>query len=413
MSAKPYYTSNKLIEAVKRKISMPVYQTTMSEEDILAFANEEMMISQVPSVMEFHEEYFVFSVDIELEQSKNRYQIPDRAVGMKLRDICFVDSNNNIFEMTRILAEDKSFFNRNISNSTNVHKFYLEGNDVVLTPDITSVPNGGRLRFFIYLRPNQLVKDERAAVIQSFRQTLSIIDNSVIVAGQDSIVLQNVTFVPVTSSPQTNEFVIGATATDTATNLAAAINSSQSLKKISAVASGTSVLISSTNKFLKITYSDTVAYSLNQNTEFVCADVIPSNIVSGSLVDLLQTNPGHRTYKYDIEVPQNGVSTNVILLKTSDIPDSMIVGDYICSANECIIPQIPPDLHNGLAERTCARILEALGDREGMSSVMTKIQDIENRQGNLLDNRVEGAPQKINARHSMLRYLGVGSRRRL
>jgi hypothetical protein len=178
MAAKPYYTSNKLIEAVKRKITMPTYQTTMSEDDILAFANEEMMISQVPSIMEFHEEYFVFSVDVPLENNKNRYQIPDRAVGMKLRDICFVDSNNNFFEMTRIMAEDKSFFNRNISNSTNVHKFYLEGNDVVLTPDITSVPNGGSLRFFIYLRPNQLVKDERAAIVSSFRQQLTITDNS-------------------------------------------------------------------------------------------------------------------------------------------------------------------------------------------------------------------------------------------
>ena len=82
-------------------------------------------------------------------------------------------------------------------------------------------------------------------------------------------------------------------------------------------------------------------------------------------------------------------------------------------ANECIIPQIPPDLHNALAERTAARILAAIGDTEGLGVANAKLQEIEARQGTLLDGRVEGAPQKITARHSLLRYGKMGTRKRM
>ena len=40
MAKKPYYTSNTLIEAVKRKMAMPISQVTFSDADILAFADE-------------------------------------------------------------------------------------------------------------------------------------------------------------------------------------------------------------------------------------------------------------------------------------------------------------------------------------------------------------------------------------
>jgi hypothetical protein len=89
------------------------------------------------------------------------------------------------------------------------------------------------------------------------------------------------------------------------------------------------------------------------------------------------------------------------------------IGDYACVANECIIPQIPPDLHNTLAERTAARILAAIGDVEGLQASNAKLQEIETRQGTILDDRVEGAPQKITARHSLLRYGKMGTRKRM
>lgn len=87
MAFTPWMTSDDLIESIKRKISFPVYQTTFSDQDILDFATEELMISQVPSVMQFHEEFFVTTRDVTLKPNKTKYPIPDRAIGMKLRDL--------------------------------------------------------------------------------------------------------------------------------------------------------------------------------------------------------------------------------------------------------------------------------------------------------------------------------------
>jgi len=93
-------------------------------------------------------------------------------------------------------------------------------------------------------------------------------------------------------------------------------------------------------------------------------------IYNSALVDILQTNPGHRTYTYDVTLV-TASGTQGTFAKTSLQHYSstgtgqvlvympIVVGDYIALANECIIPQIPPDLHTGLAERTAARILAA------------------------------------------------------
>ncbi len=95
----------------------------------------------------------------------------------------------------------------------------------------------------------------------------------------------------------------------------------------------------------------------------------------------------------------------------SDAPLSLEVGDYIALAGECFIPQIPTDLHNTLAERTCERILQALGDQAGLAITKAKITEMEQHQGVLIDNRVDGSPQKVLPRHSQLRYNKFSYRR--
>ena len=76
--AKPWMTSSDLVASVKRDISFPTSQVTFTDDDILEFANEEMLLAQVPSVMQFHEEYFVFEVDVTLEANKSKYALTDR-----------------------------------------------------------------------------------------------------------------------------------------------------------------------------------------------------------------------------------------------------------------------------------------------------------------------------------------------
>jgi len=437
MATTPWYTSDKLIAAVKRKITFPISQNTFTEDDILAFANEEMFISQVPAVMQYHEEYFVYRVQTPLVTNVSRYPIPDRSIGMKLRDLFWSDASGNYFEMTRISSDDKAFFQRNIGANQAIHKFYLENNDVILTPSVVGDPSGN-LNFFIFLRPNQLVRDSRARSFTGFTQNVQIVTNPS-VGDVLNISFNNqtnnptiYTFTAVTSpTPSAFEFTIGATNLDTASNLHTAIMNCGVANLGAYIGVGSDTVL--------ISFKDITALFSSPSSSIVVSDQIGFDINTsyeglftiGSVVDFLQTKPGHRTYSYDVVVQnvsarEDGVTIHNFTVNRTDLYtyysngynfepaiSNIQLGDYVCLANECIIPQIPPDLHNTLAERTAARILAAIGDTEGLQASNAKLQEIELRQGTLLDGRVEGTPQKITARHSLLRYGKMGTRKRM
>ena len=491
---KPYYTSDDLIEAVKRKIAFPISQETFDEDDILRFANEEMFISQVPSVLMYHQEYFVFSVTVPLLPNVNRYAIPSRAIGQRMRDVMYKDIGGSLFEMTRIDAGDKAYFQNNVGANASIHKFYIEGNQIVLLPEIIGQVQGS-LVFYIFLRPNQLVQNSRASTLTDISSASDTIKKNFL---PNSTFIQvnptNTITIPSHGFVNGNKLMFSSTGTlptgITTGVLYYVVNSAINTFQISISIGGSAVsitgfgsgmhtvtrlkylefsvapenidfstdtititnndfanddriLISSTdilptplvsNTFyyvvgrtintiqlsnsvggsaINITYVGTGLHTVSSDITMLTFDNVPSNIANDTLIDFLQTSSGHRTYSYDVEIPSNGVSSMTISLATSDIPDNFIIGDYICTANECIIPQIPSDLHNGLAERTCARILAALGDVQGAQSIQEKIQEIDSRQGTLLDNRAEGSPQKVTARHSLLRYGKMFGRRRL
>jgi hypothetical protein len=491
---KPYYTSTDLIEAVKRKISIPLSQETFSENDILLFANEETYLSQVPSILLYHQEYFVFPVVVPLLQDVSRYPIPDRAIGLRMRDVMYQDDNQNLFEMTRVDAADKAFFQRNVGANSAIHKFYIEGNEVVLLPQVVGQVSGS-IVFYIFLRPNQLVVNNRAAILQSVITTPSqikknLLANSTFVQinptntftiplhgfnNGNHLTFQSSGILPAGMLADTLYYVVNSSAntfqisltiggspivlTDVGTGVHTVTRTK--LLKISFrpgdidftigtitvvnhdFVNGNRVLLSSTNLLptpltentfyyvvgstsntiqlsatlggppINITYNGEGLHYISTDISTLTFDQVPTNITNSSLIDFLQTNTGHRTYDYDVQVPSNGISGTTISFHTPDIPTSFIIGDYICTANECIIPQIPSDLHNGLAERTSARILASIGDAAGLAAVQQKISEIDKSQGSLLDNRAEGNPQKVLARHSLLRYGRFFGRRRV
>lgn len=539
--ANPWMTTSDLIASVKRKISFPVSQTTFTNNDIISMANEEMFIAQVPSVLIYHEEYFVTYKVVPLQTNLNIYPIPNRATGMKLRDLFWQDQNGNLFEMTRIEEHDKAFFQMNGGSNQAIHTFYVQGNDVVLTPGVVNSPTGS-LVFVFYLRPNQLVKNDRAAIIQSFVQTIQtnnslinpldtvtlvlnpgftntypfndsnsplVLDpinnqqviytavnslggnitaissysqdqtlvtsanhqlsagQTVVISGSNcnpiidgtyqvqvidanSFIIPFSILIPGTAGAFTspNQFLIGPDSGTTAGNLSSAINATKAI--ILATEDSNNITLSYTNIFTQIMTSNIYGFLIPKKTIGINFNALPSTytddetnitenlFLNSVLIDFLQTEPGHKIYLYDVKIPATGISGTTItfpiqslLVPTGTVNNvatnpsinigstvqltlaNLKVGDYICLANESIIPYIPPDLHNGLAERTSARILAALGDTAGLQTANAKIAEIETRQGNLLDNRSEGNPQKVVNRHSVLHYGKMGVTRRV
>jgi len=506
---KPYLTTNTLVESVQRRISFPLSQNTFQYSDIVAFANEELMLSAVPSIKEAHEEYFIYKKLSPLVNGISRYSIPDRAMGMALRDVMWSDQQGNYNKMVRIAPEDKAYFQQNVGANQAISKYYLEGNEVVLTPQIVSAATGN-LNFFIFLRPNNLVRDDRACIIQNYVKYLTINDYTAIAYGDNvSIEIGNETPTPTeyiftavqnisgsiasftqidagtqvvfsvphgitntnrnipvvisgvtggtnlngsygatvidastilltslvfTGTPVggnftvTNGFVPITSNTVTASNLNTAISSAISSENAVSVpttnvvnfsyyditttfsltlASTTSILVDNTYLYINFNQLPTTL----QNPETLKTE----NLYSvNSIVDFLQTNPGHRTYTYDIKL--RGINSTVGKFLISDLQTYLNnssggqlnfypiqIGDYICLQNECIIPQIPPELHTALAERTASRVLMAIGDKDGLAISQQKIAEMDKQKNTLIGSRVEGSVPRVFNEFSPLR----------
>jgi len=447
-NAKPYYSTDDLIASIKRRISFPLSQNSLLYSDLVAFLNEELQLSAVPSVRLEHEEYFVYKVTVPLINGVSRYEIPNRAIGMALRDVKYSDSSGNFYDMTRIAPDDKAFFQQSNGSNQTVSKYYIEGNEIVLTP-LVQAGASGKLNFFIYLRPNSLVRNDRAATIQNFQKAITVSNNANLEAGDRIYIYTGLSTSPtpeeyifeaVASGAGAFEFNIGATANDTAANLNTAINNA-GIKNISSTVSTNqaTVIYSDISTEFDSVKSDTGvlgnAFTIDSQNLYVRFNQLPTTYTDpetmqtsslygvGNLVDFLQTNPGHRTYTYDIPIVAiDGTVASFAVdgLKTYLNNSSggvlafynIKVGDYICLANECIIPQIPPELHNALAERAASRVLMSIGDMQGYQLSMAKIQEMDKKQETLIGSRVEGSVPKVFNRYSLLRLGKSRFRRR-
>jgi hypothetical protein len=313
--AVPYLTSASLIASVKRRAAIPINQNTFTNDDILAFANEELMIGLIPSVLQVHEEFFVYTEEVTLVPNQRNYAIPSRAIGNKLRQISYKDNNGNLYEMTRIQPEIQYDVQR-AAATTAVYRFYVQGNEIFLAPPTTATVVGSLL-FSFYIRPNMLVDESRAGVI-----------------------------------------------TD-----------------------------------------------INTTTGVVTVSSFPSVFAASNQYDFIQTKSPHKILSYDkTPVTVNSV-TKTLTFAPADLPSSLAIGDSVMLAGETIIPNVPTDLHMMLAHRVATRCLEAIGDTQGLANANQKLAEMEMKSAQLIDNRVEGSPQKIVNKGNILRMGKIARRR--
>lgn len=125
--------------------------------------------------------------------------------------------------------------------------------------------------------------------------------------------------------------------------------------------------------------------------------------------DFVRAKSPHNILDIDIVSSNINTSTKVITVDVNDIPKDLAVGDFMSLAGQTPIPNIPTELHMVLAQRVSQRIMEALGDTEGLNNASAKLSEMENKLTTMLDNRVEGAPRKVVNRALMT---GVARNRR-
>lgn len=301
-----FFTSTQLLASIKRRAMIPASQVTFTDQDFLDFATEEMNMGIVPTVIQLHEDYYLYEVLIPLVDGQTKYQIPYRAIGNKVRDIALVDPNNNYSTMARIGIGDISGWNY----SNNVYAYYISSNEICLVPQNSNSAYGGSsLSISFYLRPNSLVPNTEVAIISGIDRTTGV--------------------VTVSNLPQT--------------------------------------------------------FSVNESMDFI------------------QYRSPHKILRYDLVPTDVNTLASTVTFNLADIPDELVVGDNISLATQTCIPQIPSDMHVMLAVRVATRLLEAIGDTEGLQNANQKLAELVNNTSVLINDRVEDAPRKIKNRFSTLR----------
>lgn len=144
--------------------------------------------------------------------------------------------------------------------------------------------------------------------------------------------------------------------------------------------------------------------AINTLTGVISVNNLPDDFSSLPSIDFIVDRSPNKILSYDIPITSVSLNSNpkTITIDPNDIPDDLVVGDWICKAEESCIPNIPTEWHPVLAQRAVVYIMESLGDTEGLNNSRAKLAQVESSVMKMTDNRIEGAPQKIRPRHTLL-----------
>ena len=152
---------------------------------------------------------------------------------------------------------------------------------------------------------------------------------------------------------------------------------------------------------------DTVVLTLNS---------IPNKFTNALDYDIVGSRTPNKIKQYDLTPVSVSATTATVVFNSSDIDNisELIVGDYLCQAEESPFPNIPTEMHPYLAQMATIHILEGTGDTEALGNAQRRLAEMEKNIQSLVDDRVELAPKKIRPRHGTLYEATniLGSRRR-
>jgi hypothetical protein len=308
-------TADQLITTITRRAMIPEGQETFTSAELLDIANEEFAIHVLPVILQMHEEYYMSTERQTYVAGTSNYKIPYRAVGNKLRDVQFIDTSGNHYEMTRISIEDLPHYTDNYYSNNYLYKFYVKHDEIIL---VGEYPSNGELELSYFMQPNHLVENKYGATITSIDTTS--------VSGKTTLVMS----------------------------------------------------------------------------------AFPNDFSGTTEIDIIDKRSPNKIKYVDVTVDSTNSALKTVTFTTEDAP-TLQVGDYVCKAEETIIPQLPSSLIPVLAQRVAIKCLEALGDTESLQNAKQDLSKMEKNMFSLMDDRVDGAPQKIVNRHG---FLGRNSRRR-
>lgn len=168
------YTTEGLMENIKRRGSIPADQSTLGTDEMLAIADDELQTVIVPMVMSLRADHFLTYTDYETGDDVE-FSIPDDALNRNLRSVVFVEADGTENALTRIEFDDESAAPDFQRRSFNRGAYYIRADSVKLYP--RAVP-GKTLRLHYYRLPNKLVPVTEAALVLSVDYDNNVVTTS-------------------------------------------------------------------------------------------------------------------------------------------------------------------------------------------------------------------------------------------
>lgn len=134
--------------------------------------------------------------------------------------------------------------------------------------------------------------------------------------------------------------------------------------------------------------------AINTGTKQVTLANLPSAWTTATIFDFIKGQPSFDTLGDDKAITAVD-STNSILTFSATLPSELAVGDWVGEAGFSPIAQIPYEIHNLLAQRAVIKILEGLGDRNGLQSAADVYKDMVDKFKTMVTPRADGSPKKI------------------
>jgi len=138
-----------------------------------------------------------------------------------------------------------------------------------------------------------------------------------------------------------------------------------------------------TSKAAKIT-------AVDPDTNTVTFATIPSSWTSGTELDSIKAVPGFDNLAQSLVI-QSIAAPDVVLNSVTGLS----VGNWVSISGDSPVPQIPVEFYSYLAQLTAVKILEGIGDYDGMTVAQNKLDGLKFNALNLIAPRTKGQAKKL------------------
>ena len=149
--------------------------------------------------------------------------------------------------------------------------------------------------------------------------------------------------------------------------------------------------------------------SASGTTTFTVDTDLTASLSVGVNVDFLKAQSPFMLWAN--EVPITAITSTTIAVTQTNVNDQAgnvrpTIGDYICPAKQCNIPQVPQEFHPMLAQMVALRLMESMGDMNKYQVGAATLAAARREAIKLIKNRVESSPDKVDSRGGILGRTG-------